>query len=51
MPCTEADGGVWGLLRHIKDAGERDIERARLNGTKSPLSFHERKARRIARAA
>ena len=49
MPC----GGIyywrWAFLQHIADGRERDIERCRLLGMKSPLSFAERKARRVAK--
>ena len=31
----------------LRDAQERRIELARVTGMKSPLTFHERKARRI----
>ena len=51
MPCWGNGGsGLWARVRHIRDRRERAIELARLNGTKSPLTFHERKARRIAKA-
>ena len=46
MPCEYSYGGVWSLIKHIKDPSERAIEHARLTGMKSPLTFHERKARR-----
>ena len=46
MPCKYSNGGVWAQVRHIKDLKERKIELARLTGMKSPLTFHERKARR-----
>ena len=43
-----ACGCLWPYLRAIKDRREREIERCRLLGLKSPLTFAERKARRIA---
>lgn len=38
----------WFYLRRIRDPRERRIEHARLFRMKSPLTFAERKARRVA---
>ena len=41
----------WFYLRQIRDPRERKIEHARLYGMRSPLTFAERKARRVAKTA
>ena len=51
MPSSGCYYSLWEYLREkFADSREREIERCRLLGMKSPLSFAERKARRILKA-
>ena len=38
---------LYQMLQRIPDKFEREIERAKALRLKSPLTFHERKARRV----
>ena len=49
MPSMDVQDHWQAYLRSICDPRERQIEWARIYGMKSPLSFAERKARRIQR--